>query len=47
LSDNPGLVNQAPFGEGWMIRLKPDNAEDLKMLMNHDDYGQLVEQEHA
>jgi glycine cleavage system H protein len=47
LSDNPGLVNQAPFGEGWMIRLKPDNAEDLKKLMNHDDYGQLVEQEHA
>lgn len=47
LSDNPALVNQAPFGEGWMIRVKPDNAEDLKRLMNHEDYAQLVEQEHA
>jgi glycine cleavage system H protein len=46
LTDDPGLVNQAPFGEGWMIRLKPDNADDVKRLMNHEDYGQLVEQEH-
>jgi glycine cleavage system H protein len=23
LTDNPALVNQAPFGEGWMIRIKP------------------------
>ncbi|MEK7823558.1 MAG: glycine cleavage system protein GcvH [Candidatus Eisenbacteria bacterium] len=47
LADNPALVNQAPFGEGWMIRLKPDNAEDVKKLMNHEDYAQLIEQEHA
>lgn len=47
LADNPALVNQAPFGDGWMIRLKPDDADDLKKLMNHEDYGQLVEQEHA
>ena len=47
LADNPALVNQAPFGEGWMIRLKPDKPEDLKRLMNHEDYAQLIEEQHA
>ena len=47
LADNPALVNQAPFGEGWMIRVKPDNADDVKKLMSHEDYSQHVEREHA
>ena len=47
LADNPALVNQAPYGEGWMIRIKPDHADDLKRLMNHEDYANLVDQEHA
>jgi glycine cleavage system H protein len=47
LADNPALVNQAPFGEGWMIRVKPENPDDLKRLMNHEDYEQLIEEQHA
>jgi glycine cleavage system H protein len=47
LTDNPALVNQAPYGEGWMIRIKPDHLEDVRKLLNHEDYAQLVEQEHA
>lgn len=47
LEDNPALVNQAPFGDGWMIRLKPANPDDLKKLMSHEDYANLVESEHA
>jgi glycine cleavage system H protein len=47
LADNPALVNQSPFGEGWMIRVKPDHADDVKKLLSHDDYEQLVEQDHA
>ena len=47
LAENPGLVNQAPYGEGWMIRLKPEHADDMKKLMGHDDYAQLIEQEQA
>lgn len=41
LEDNPALVNQAPFGDGWMIRLKPANPDDLKKLMSHEDYANL------
>ncbi len=47
LADNPALVNQAPFGEGWMIRLRPDDAGDVQRLMDHGDYARLVEEQHA
>jgi len=47
LTDNPALVNQAPFGEGWMIRIKPDNPADLQSLLNADDYEKLIEEQHA
>ena len=47
LADNPALVNQAPFGDGWMIRIKPDNPADLQGLLSADDYEKLIEEQHA
>ncbi|MBI5708965.1 MAG: glycine cleavage system protein GcvH [Candidatus Eisenbacteria bacterium] len=47
LADNPALVNQDPFGEGWMIRLKPANPHDLEKLLSSVDYEKLVEEQHA
>jgi len=47
LVDNPALVNQEPFGRGWMIRLRPDRAEDWKQLLSSGDYEKLVEAQHA
>lgn len=47
LTDNPALVNQAPYGEGWMIRVRPDDAADLKRLMDHEAYAQHIEEHHA
>ncbi len=47
LTDNPALVNQEPFGDGWMIKLKPTRAEDLKSLLDHTQYAQLIEEQHA
>jgi glycine cleavage system H protein len=47
LSDNPALVNQAPYGDGWMIRIKPSNAEDAKTLMNSEDYERFLEEQSA
>ena len=47
LEDHPGLVNEEPFGEGWMIRIKPSRAEDLQKLLSHVDYEKLVEEQHA
>ena len=47
LSDNPALVNQEPFGDGWMIRVRPTNPADLNGLLSHVDYEKLIEEQHA
>ena len=47
LTDHPALVNAEPFGEGWMIRIKPNNPADLKQLLSADDYEKLIEEQHA
>ena len=47
LADNPALVNQAPYGDGWMIRLKPDDAGAVQRLMSREDYARHVEEQHA
>jgi glycine cleavage system H protein len=47
LADNPALVNQSPYGEGWMIRIRPDDAGQLQGLMDRKAYSQHVEEQHA
>jgi glycine cleavage system H protein len=38
LTKNPSLVNTDPFGQGWMIKLKPDNAGEFDRLLSVADY---------
>ena len=47
LADNPALVNQSPYGEGWMIRIRPDDAGPLGALMDQKAYAKHVEEQHA
>ena len=47
LTDQPGTVNEQPYGEGWMIRIRPSRAQDLDSLMSSRDYQKLVEEQHA
>jgi len=47
LADNPALVNQSPYGEGWMIRIKPDDPGALQQLMDSGSYARHVEEQHA
>ncbi len=35
---NPELVNSDPYGEGWIIRVKLNNAADVDGLLSADDY---------
>ena len=42
LADKPELVNQDPYGEGWLIKVKPDNAEDINDLLDADAYRRLI-----
>lgn len=47
LGDNPALVNQEPYGEGWMIRIRATHADDVKQLLSAQDYARLIEEQHA
>lgn len=47
LADNPALVNQEPYGEGWMIRVRPADANDVNKLLASGDYEKLIEEQHA
>jgi glycine cleavage system H protein len=42
LTNEPELVNNDPYGKGWMIKVKPSNKSDLDTLMSAADYGKLV-----
>ena len=42
LADQPELVNQDPYGEGWLIKMKPANAADLDNLLDAEGYKAVV-----
>ena len=42
LDDNPAAVNNDPYGEGWMIKLRVDNQADVDALLDAAAYEQLI-----
>ncbi|GAB3248513.1 glycine cleavage system protein H [Arthrobacter pigmenti] len=42
LDTDPGLINSDPYGGGWLIEMRPSDAESIKGLLSADDYGQQV-----
>lgn len=38
LEDDPALVNSDPYGEGWIIEVRPENADDLANLLDAEAY---------
>lgn len=42
LANAPELVNNDPYGEGWMIKLTITNPADVKKLMSAKDYSATV-----
>ena len=42
LEENPELVNKDPYGQGWIIRVKPANPKDIEELMSAEDYKKHI-----
>ncbi len=42
LSDDPEIVNKDPYGDGWMIKVKMNNPEELNDLQDADAYKNLI-----
>jgi glycine cleavage system H protein len=41
----PGIVNDDPFGDGWMIKLKLSTDEEVQKLLSAEQYEEYVKQE--
>ncbi len=46
LDANPELMNSDPYGDGWLIEVRPTDADDLDALMTAAAYRELVEKGH-
>lgn len=42
LTDAPEVVNEDPYGEGWMIKVELNNPEDVHGLLDAAAYKQLI-----
>ncbi|MEM2254915.1 MAG: glycine cleavage system protein GcvH, partial [Candidatus Bathyarchaeia archaeon] len=46
LKDKPYLINEDPYGEGWIVEIKPKNSltleEELKGLLSSREYNKWV-----
>ena len=42
LEDNPALINEDPYGAGWIIKIRLDGTPDLDHLMSAEAYAAEV-----
>ena len=43
IEDRPELVNQQPYGDGWLVVIAPDDAHAIEDLLGADAYRSLTE----
>lgn len=42
LTDNPELINQDPYSEGWLIEVRPDNSSGPESFMDSEQYREFL-----
>ncbi len=42
LSDHAELINQDPYGEGWLIKIKLSNKDEVKKLLTAEEYQKQI-----
>lgn len=40
--DNPGLINEDPYGQGWLVKVKISDSSELDELMSPEEYKNLI-----
>jgi glycine cleavage system H protein len=43
LEDRPELVNEDPYGEGWIIKIDISDISESSNLLSYEDYKNLVD----
>lgn len=47
LTGNPEIINEDPYGEGWMVKVALTDADEVERLMTAAQYREFVAQEKA
>ena len=42
LNDHPELVNNDPYGEGWMVKVEVANKDEFEGLMSAEEYEKIL-----
>ena len=42
LEDTPEIVNQDPYGAGWMVKIKFESGTDMSELLSADQYKEVI-----
>ena len=45
LEDSPELVNSDAFGEGWLFKVKLDDASELDNLLDAEGYANSIDED--
>lgn len=45
LLDSPEAINEDPYGDGWMIKVKPYDIGEIQDLMDSDEYTEFIDKE--
>jgi glycine cleavage system H protein len=43
LEDKPELINQDPYGEGWIIKINITNTDEIDDLLSAEEYKEIIE----
>ena len=44
LEDNPELVNDSPYGDGWIVKIEITNTDEISDLLDSEAYKSLIGQ---
>ena len=44
LEDNPELVNDSPYGDGWIVKIEISNTDEIPDLLDSEAYKSLIGQ---
>lgn len=42
LEDKPENINQDPYGDGWILKIKTENSQELDELMDNKKYNEYI-----
>lgn len=45
ITSQPELINQDPYGQGWLLKIALDTTDELKNLLTSDEYDAMLGQQ--